>query len=100
MFGNSLKVEEGKVVGYDGNGQKLFSRARPGELASADEAIELLVDAYPHKAHILKSSGANGGGAHQGNNPGGKKSMSRTNWNSLAPAEQATFAREGGVVTE
>lgn len=100
LFGNSLKVEEGKVVGYDANGQKLFSRARPGELATADEAIELLVDSYPHKAHILKASGANGSGAQQGSTPAGKKSMSRTNWNALAPADQATFAREGGVVTE
>lgn len=100
LFGNSLKVEDGKVVGYDSNGQKLFSRARPGELATADEAIELLVDAYPHKAHILKASGANGSGAQPGNVPAGKKSMSRTNWNALDPAGQAAFAREGGVVTE
>lgn len=100
LFGNSLKVEDGKVVGYDPTGNKLFSRVRPGELASADEAIELLVDSYPHKAHILKSSGANGGGAHQGQNAGGKKSISRTSWDTMAPADQASFAREGGVVTE
>jgi hypothetical protein len=100
LFGASLKVEDGKVVGHDANGNKLYSRARPGELASADEAIELLVDSYPHKAHILKSSGANGGGATQASNPGGKKSMSRTNFDTLAPGDQAAFAREGGVVTE
>lgn len=65
LFGSRLKVEDGKVVGYDSDGNKLYSRTRPGELASADEAIELLVDAYPHKDHILKGSGHAGSGAHQ-----------------------------------
>lgn len=102
LFGNSLKVEDGKVVGYDSQGNKLYSRARPGELASADEAIELLVDSYPHKAHILKGSGANGGGAGHGggNGAGGKKTMSRSNYDALTPPDQAAFTRSGGVVTE
>jgi hypothetical protein len=69
LFGNRLKVEDGKVVGYDQHGAKLYSRARPGELADTDEAIELMVDAYPHKAHILKAPNASGGGA-AGNKPG------------------------------
>ena len=101
LFGNSLKVEDGKVVGYDANGNKLYSRARPGELASADEAIELLVDAYPHKNHILKGTGANGGGASHGKGNGdGKKTMTRASYDALTPPDQATFAREGGVVTD
>ena len=62
-FGQNLKIEDGKVVAYDAQGQKIFSRARPGELADFDEAIETLVSQYPHRDHILKSSGANGGGA-------------------------------------
>ena len=65
-FGQNLKVEDGKVVAYDAQGQKIFSRARPGELADFDEAIETLVSQYPHRDHILKSSGANGGGAQNG----------------------------------
>lgn len=64
LFGNSLRVEEGKVIGYGADGQKLFSRVKPGELASAEEAIELLVEAYPHKDHILRGPGATGTGAH------------------------------------
>ena len=65
-FGQNLKVEDGKVVAYDAQGQKIFSRTRPGELADFDEAIETLVSQYPHRDHILKSSGANGGGAQNG----------------------------------
>lgn len=101
LFGNSLKVEDGKVVGYDQSGNKLYSRARPGELASAEEAIELLVDSYPHKNSILKGSGANGGGAgHGGGNGGGKKTMSREQFNQVDPAMRAQFLREGGTLTE
>lgn len=101
LFGNSLKVEDGKVVGYDQSGNKLYSRARPGELASAEEAIELLVDSYPHKNSILKGTGANGGGAgHGGGNGGGKKTMSREQFNQVDPAARAKFLKEGGTLTE
>ncbi|WP_236175349.1 DUF6651 domain-containing protein [Pseudomonas pseudonitroreducens] len=101
LFGNSLKVEDGKVVGYDQSGNKLYSRARPGELASAEEAIELLVDSYPHKNSILKGSGANGGGAgHGGGNGGSKKTMSREQFNQVDPAARAQFLKEGGTLTE
>ena len=73
-FGQNLKIEEGKVVAYDAQGQKIFSRSRPGELADFDEAIETLVSQYPHRDHILKSSNANGGGAQggDGGNSGAK----------------------------
>ena len=73
-FGQNLKIEDGKVVAYDSQGQKIFSRARPGELADFDEAIETLVSQYPHRDHILKSSNANGGGAQgsDGGNSGAK----------------------------
>ena len=67
-FGQNLKIEEGKVVAYDTQGQKIFSRVRPGELADFDEAIETLVSQYPHRDHILKSSNATGGGAQNGQN--------------------------------
>ena len=66
LFGKQLKVEDGKVVAYDANGAKIYSRVRPGELASADEAIEQLVESHPYKAHLIKGSGASGGGAHSG----------------------------------
>lgn len=73
-FGSRFKIEDGQVVAYDANNSKIYSRARPGELAGFDEALEVLVEAYPHKEHILKSSGASGGGApNGGGNPGAKK---------------------------
>ena len=75
LFAKNLKVEDGKVVAYGADGNKVFSRTRPGEPADAEEAIEILVDAYTHKAHILKASGANGGGKNPGGGGGGKKSL-------------------------
>lgn len=76
-FGQNLKIEEGKVVAYDTQGQKIFSRSRPGELADFDEAIETLVSQYPHRDHILKSSNANGGGSQGG---GGGNSGAKGNF--------------------
>ncbi|MCE0860692.1 hypothetical protein LU674_013130 [Pseudomonas alloputida] len=76
-FGRNLKIEDGKVVAYDAQGQKIFSRARPGELADFDEALETLVSQYPHRDHILKSSDANGGGAQNG---GGGNSGAKGNF--------------------
>ena len=60
-FGHNFKIEDGKVVGYDANGQKLYSRTQPGELAGMDEALETLVGGYPHKALIIKGNASTGG---------------------------------------
>lgn len=98
LFANRFKVEDGKVVALDANGGKIFSRTRHGELADAEEAIEIMVDAYPHKAHILKGTGANGGGAQGGGNGGGgKRTLSRDQFNALDPVEQAKTARDPNV---
>lgn len=99
-FGQAFKVEDGKTVAYDANGSKIFSRARPGELADFDEALETLVDQYPYKDQILKASGANGGGAGGGGgNNGGKRTMSREQFSKLTPAEQMAAATGEKAVT-
>src|SRR5690606_9544426 len=68
-FGQQFKIEDGKVVAYDGNGNKIYSRARPGELADFDEALDSLVEQYPYNETILKASGASGSGAPAGGKP-------------------------------
>lgn len=88
LFASRLKVEGGKVVGYDANGEKLYSRTRPGELADPDEAIELLVEAYPHKASLLRGTGASGGGAAGG---GGKAVKP---FNEMTEAEHVALFRK------
>lgn len=76
-FGNNFKIEDGKVVGYDANGQKLYSRTRPGEIAGFDEALETLVGGYQYKDSILKGNQSSGGGfSGQGSKSHGPKSLS------------------------
>jgi hypothetical protein len=94
-FGSAFKIEDGKTVAYDQHGNKIFSRARPGELADFDEAIETLVDHYPYKAQILKGSGATGGGAGSSSHgAGGKKTSTRAQFDALDPSAKAVFAKE------
>ena len=73
-FGKNFAIEDGKIVAKDQNGNKLYSASNPGELASPDEALEMLVSAYPHKDSILKGSGASGSGSGESRPGGGKPS--------------------------
>jgi hypothetical protein len=102
-FGSAFKIEDGKTVAYDQHGNKIFSRSRPGEVADFDEAIETLVEQYPYRDNILKSSGKTGGGSTQSdnNNGGGGKSYSREQFSSMSPAQQADIGTQvaKGVVT-
>jgi len=88
-FGNSFKIEDGKVIGYDPSGSKIYSRAKPGEPAEFEEALELLVDGYQHKNSILKGSGGNGGGAKPG---AGANGLGR-DISHLSPVERINAAR-------
>lgn len=78
-FGGAFSIEEGRVVAKDAHGNKLYSQANPGELAGFDEALEMLVNAYPYKDQILKGTGASGGGASGGG--GGGKPNPQGKWN-------------------
>lgn len=100
-FGKAFKIEDGQVVAYDHHGQKIFSREKPGDVAGFDEALSILVDAYPNKDSILKGSAASGGGA-QGDGGGsqGAKAMSREAFDNLDPAAKVAHVHDGGVVTE
>lgn len=101
-FGRHFKREDGKLVAYDGNGTKIYSRANPAEPASPDEALEVLVGVYPRKDNILKGSGHSGGGA-QPSGGGGAKTISRGEFDKLAindPAAAAAKMKDGWTLTE
>lgn len=97
-FGKAFKVEEGKVVAYDSAGNKIFSRARPGDLADFDEALEVLVDQYPYKDAILKGAGAGGGGARQSNGQGGGKTITRAQYEADPAGAGAKLAEGYSIV--
>jgi hypothetical protein len=100
-FGKHFALDNGRVVAKDANGNVLFSPSRPGNHADFDEAMEMLVGAYPHRDSILKGTGASGSGATGGNGgAGGAKQMARAAWNSLPPMEQRAHIVAGGVLTE
>jgi hypothetical protein len=94
-FGRSFKVEDGKVVAYGPDGNKIYSRQRPGDLANFDEALEILVESYPDKEGILKGTGNSGSGA-----TGDKGSYkSGTDLSKLSPVERMKAARATGATT-
>ena len=92
-FGQAFKIEDGKVVAYNPDGSKVYSRTKPGELAGFDEALESLVEAYPQKDHILKASGTNGSGT-QNQYQAGQKTMKRSQFDALSPVEQRSALGE------
>lgn len=102
LFARNFKVEDGKPVAVDANGQRIFSRSNPGNHAEPDEALESLIDQYPHKAHILKGSGASGGGANPGSGGGtpGSKTMTRAQFDAASQADRAAFSKGGGKVVD
>lgn len=101
-FGNNFKIEEGKIVAYDAAGQKVYSRARPGELAEFDEAIESIVGAYPFKDQILKAPNVSGDGKTKNNGGTGNsgKTIRRGDFEALDPAGRSTKMQEGFQVVD
>jgi len=68
-FGKFFQIEEDgdavKVFALNRSGEKIFSRANPGEYAPPEEAIELIINEYPQKDSIMRSSsGGSGAGGN------------------------------------
>jgi len=96
-YGDNFKVEGGKLVPYDANGNKIFSRAKPGEVAEFDEALEHLIAADPYRDSILKGDIKGGGGAGQGGQGGGAgPRISQAAFDALPPKERAAVATKPG----
>ena len=92
-FGQSFKIEEGKVVAYGADGQKIYSRTRPGEVADFDEALETLVGGYQYKDHILKGGQGSGGGFQGG---GGNKSGPKSLADCKTKEEKIAYMKQVG----
>lgn len=74
-FGDRFDVEnvEGQLVGFakDKEGNKLMSLEKPGEYASPEEAIELIIMDFPQKDHVLKQESAGSGSGPSAPGQGG-----------------------------
>ncbi len=100
VFGDRFKVDSGKLVPMDQAGNPIFSATRHGEHADFEEALQVMVGQYANKDMILKGSGASGGGASQSNGSGGKKEISRSQFDSMSPTDRAANIKAGAVVVD
>jgi hypothetical protein len=95
-FGRFFQVEEDganvQVFALDRAGEKIFSKASPGEYASPEEAIELIINGYPQKDSILRShSGGSGAGGNK--DVGGSKKAKLRALAAMGPAERLNALR-------
>jgi len=96
-FGGQFRIEGGQVVAVDGSGNRIASPANPGEPATFDEALAIIVQAYPYRDTILKGSGASGSGAQGGAARGAGRHVSRAQFLALSPVGQAAVARDAAA---
>lgn len=99
VFGKNFKDEDGKAVAYDASGNKIYSRSKPGEVAGFDEALEILIDQYPHKDGMLKGTGG-GSGARPGSGGGSSRQMKTGEFNALSAKDRASFMDGGGKLID
>lgn len=92
-FGKNFKIENGEVVPYDKNGNRLYSKEKAGEYATPEEALQLYVDAHPQKDILLKANTGSGtGNTGGGGGQGGGNIMKRADFEKLTPAKRAETA--------
>ncbi len=95
MFASRFAIEGGKIVGKGADGQPIYSRINHGNPAEFDEALELMIDGYPHRDSILKGTGASGSGARPGLGSNGAKTMSRAAFDQLDAGGRMQTIRDG-----
>jgi len=95
-FAKHFVFKDGKINPVDVNGNPIYSDSNPGDVATFDEALEKIVKQYPHRDSILKGSGHNGSGAEPPG-AGGKRTITRKQFEGLSPTEQHKFATSSEV---
>lgn len=100
-FGRNIKFEENKLVAYDESGNKIYSKANPGELATFEEAVNILVDTSPMRNSLLKGTGSGSGATGGTGSTGtGEKVITRAEFEKLDPGTKNVRMTEGFTVTD
>ncbi|TPG45707.1 hypothetical protein EAH89_26260 [Roseomonas nepalensis] len=86
-FAHLFTVRDGVLLAEDRHGNAIYSPSRPGERASFEEAIEILVNASPDRDELLRQEVASGG-----------KAITRAEFESMPAATRAEHFRSGGTV--
>jgi hypothetical protein len=82
----SAEFENGSLVGnHPTTGQRILNGAN-GAPADFDEALEVIVAAYPHRDRIVRPAGSPSGSA--------VRTMSRADFEALRPIDQASAVRD------
>lgn len=102
VFRKNFKVENGTVVAYDNNNNRLYSVENAGEFATPEEALKILTEHHPQKEVILRANVPSGSGSNgNGGGNGGGRYIKRSEFMKLSPAQQSAFAakmRSGEMV--
>jgi len=101
-FGDQFSIEDGKVIAKDSNGNQIYSKSKPGEIADFDEAMEIIVESSPYRDNIMKGLQQNGGGSKPGNGggAGGQKTMTRAEYDAMPVGDRQTKMSDGFTLTE
>ena len=94
-----------RLVAKGADGNPIYSRSTPGAVADFDEALETLVNAYPHRDEITKGAGKPGSGApgSGGGTQNGSRTISREQFNSMSVSDPVGLNKqieEGLTVVE
>lgn len=94
-FRNNFKVENGQVVVYGNDGNRLYSKDRAGEYATPEEGLRILAEAHPNRDTILKANTGTGTGSNGASGgSGGSRYMKRADFEKLSPAQQLEYAQK------
>lgn len=98
-FEDNFRIEDGKLVPIDQNGNPVYSQRRIGEVADFDEGLELLIARHPNKDAILRGpSTPAGASATATGKPGAV--MKRGHFVTMRPAEQMAHIKAGGTIVD
>ncbi|HLO78346.1 MAG TPA: DUF6651 domain-containing protein [Magnetospirillum sp.] len=101
MFSDAYRLEDGKLVAYDGEGSKVYSRQRPGDVADFEESLALMVQHSKHRDFILTGTASTSDQTPtqpQQQASGFGKSMSRTAFFDMTSVQQMSHMKAGGTV--
>jgi len=93
-FRSHFKVEDGQIVAYGDDGNKIFDNN--GALASVDVALSRLINALPNGQALLAGSSVSGSGATAGASYAqGAKVMRRSQFDGLSPQDKMKAIKSG-----
>lgn len=96
-FRQNFKIEDGKIVAYGRDGNRIMSKKNIGDYADASEALELLVEMHPQKDTILRADVGNGSGSNGGSGGRGTgRVLKRADFDKMEPMAKAEAAAKMG----